>query len=113
MKYIFLTLVFLFISSVASATDDGNWLCEVESIQKQGNVFYACGIGVSYGESAARGQALRIAIGHFKTLCNESSDCAGKPKIMDPQRLSCRKDKTVYRCAQLIKITVTEGLGDN
>lgn len=97
--------VILLLSQIATADE---WLCTTESGQRQGNLILACGVGESSGDEAyARKRALSNAIEEFNTICEISSDCAGRKIIVEPKRTSCAVEKNgLLKCYRLIAVTL-------
>lgn len=101
---IVLLLTFL---SLVHADDSGSWMCEQTASKRNGSIIYSCGVGEGLTEGEARAQALRDAFREFNAICDESSDCKGRPKTVDPQRTSCKKDPKGYVvCYRLIVTTL-------
>lgn len=100
MKYLF----GLIMSFNASADD---WFCSTESGRRNDKVFWACGVGESQVEGAARTKALQAAVDEFTTICKMSSDCKDKPMRVEPKRLTCKEDKLgFYKCYRLIEVEI-------
>lgn len=98
-------LFVLFISSSAFATEQ--WFCTDESGKRDGDTVLACGVGESTTEDYARKRALTSAIYEFQTICDMSSECAGRPTSVEPKRLTCSQDKQgLWKCYRLIAVTL-------
>jgi hypothetical protein len=98
-------LLCLLISSVSHARDD--WFCSQESGKRDGAVIWSCGIGDGLDESTAREKALNAAFREFEAICENSSDCQGRPRTVNPQRTSCRHDsRGFFTCTRLIVTTL-------
>ncbi len=101
MKYIIL----IFLSQYVAADE---WYCTEDAAKRDGNVISTCGIGESMSdEGYARKRALNNAIEEFNTICDLSSDCAGRKINVEPKRTSCSKDsRGMIKCYRMIEVTV-------
>ncbi len=97
-------------SSFARADDNGGWFCAQTSSQRQGDVYFICGMGTGMGEGAARLEALKNAVEQFDILCRNSSDCKGRPRTISPERTECYNKafgKTSFtECTRMITVTL-------
>lgn len=109
MRTIFIWLFFWSICFPAYGGDKPQWFCTDESGKRQGRVIWACGVGESIDEASARRQALNNAIEEFKTICELSSDCNGKKKVVEPKRLTCVESfgGRLVKCYRLIGVTLS------
>lgn len=98
-------LLMLLISLSFQARAD--WFCDSESGKREGFVIWSCGIGEGLDEGTAREKALQAAFREFELICANSSDCDGKPRTVDPQRTSCKRDSRGFvSCTRLIITTL-------
>ncbi len=102
----FITLLFLFSGNVR-ADESGTWFCEVDTGKRMGNVYWSCGMHSDLDESGARLGALKDALYQFDLICEASSDCARKPRTVEPRRSSCKQLKNgLWSCSRLIVVTL-------
>ncbi len=101
-----LSLILVSFSSFADKAPE--WFCESESGKRDDNVIWSCGVGEGTSESMARADALREAIGEFRTICQYSADCSLSNIITEPKRLSCVHDSAGWKCYRLISVTILE-----
>jgi hypothetical protein len=101
------SLLLLLISCSCFPGENGQWFCEIESGKREGGTIWSCGVADGVDEGGARANALKEAYREFYSICNESSDCADKPKVIDPQRTSCKiKPNGLWKCVRLIVVTL-------
>lgn len=95
----------LILSQFATAEE---WFCKEESIQRQENVVYACGIGESINDEAhSRKKALQNAIDEFRMICDISDDCRDKKFHVEPKRTECGVTKVgLLKCYRMIQVTI-------
>jgi hypothetical protein len=106
MKCLFMFLISL--SNLAHADKD-SWFCTEESTTRQGNVWYACGTGISWTEAVSRRHAIQFAILEFQSLCAASTDCKDKKTSVVPKRSTCIKNALgAYKCYKMLEITVED-----
>jgi hypothetical protein len=103
MKY----LLMLFISIPAFAAEKGEWFCEQSGVRRDDNIYYICGSATVPDEAGASYWALHHALEEFDLICNASTDCAGKPRTVEPQRMTCKRWSNGHsNCHRLLKIIV-------
>lgn len=100
-----LLIVFLMVSMSHAETKD-QWLCTDEATLRQGNVWFACGVGEGADEGSARKRALDRALDEFSSLCQVSSNCKGKEREVLPRRMTCLSGSGWWKCYRLIRISL-------
>lgn len=90
-----------------------SWFCIDESGKRNDNVISACGVGEAPTERLARADALNQAIEEFATICKWSDDCVGKPRSVEPKRMTCKESAKGWKCYRLIEVTILEGKTKN
>lgn len=105
---IWIVLIFLMLFWTAAHADEkGTWLCAQTASQRQGKVFWICGMGSGLDESESRKAALANALEQFDMICEASSDCNGQPRSVSPERTECKRDpKGFVSCTRLIIVTL-------
>lgn len=101
-------LLLLIFSSFSFADVKDNWFCTSESGKRNGNVMWACGVGEGTNEPFARERALKNAFEEYRLICEESADCANRPVIVEPKRLTCREEGRLWKCYRLIEVRIVE-----
>lgn len=102
-----LVLILLLFSHAAYSETKEQWFCTDETSQRQGDVWYACGIGEGMTEGEARSLSLTASIREFGRVCEISSDCNGVKRTVEPKRTSCLESKDkIWKCYRLIQITL-------
>jgi hypothetical protein len=94
---------------VSQAFAQDTWSCVTDSSHMRSNQFYACGVGQSKWEGIAREHAFARAQNEFIELCNLSTECIKKKRLIDPGRTSCdRVPNGDWKCYRLILITLED-----
>lgn len=105
-------LTFLFLIWSVGAFAKEQWICTEQSSQRDGNVIAACGIGSGQDENEARLSAFDNSKSEFKRVCDASDDCKGRAISAEPQRTTCEKNGTSFKCYRMITFTIGERIKD-
>lgn len=105
MKYLFAGLLLLL--SVSVRADD--WFCKTQTMAKQGNVYYVCGVGLGSHTLPQEGrwEAYHDAQRNFESICDKSAECRDHQINVEPKRTDCEvMNQVIDKCYQMIQVTV-------
>jgi hypothetical protein len=101
-----MTYLLLILTLPLVKAETPNWYCKEVASERSGNIIHSCGIGTGQDENEARSTAFDNAKTEFKKICNLSSDCKNHMISVNPERTTCDKIETGYKCHRLLTFSI-------
>ena len=95
-----------FVSLSVYASED--WFCTSQSSKVEGESVKACGVGIGKDENEARLKAFDAAKDEFLRVCAASDGCRDRSTSIEPERTSCAKDATGFKCYRMVRFALGE-----
>lgn len=83
------------------------WLCKEAASIRNGPLIQSCGIGTGKDENHARLAAFDNAKAEFERICLASDDCKNRTVSVEPERTSCTKEKSGYKCYRMLTFEIS------
>ena len=99
-----ISLLVILLSQAQAETP--NWYCKEVASERQGNIIHSCGIGTGNDENEARSTAFDNAKIEFKKVCGLSADCKNHLVSVKPERTTCDKVETGFKCHRLLTFSI-------